>query len=194
MTTWRRGRELLRQRLSGASPTYDDFFAQLEADPPVRVAGTEVHLASSPDRAPPALARNVKHNRVLHEQVTVVTVAVEKRPFVRSENRVTFDMPRPDFLRVRIRHGLKQRPNVRRALAVQELEQLRLDSETTTYVLGRETLLASRRRPGTAIWRELLFAFLARNAFRAPTTFTSHHSRFWKLAPKLNCEPSCRCR
>ena len=75
---------MLRRRLSGTTPAYEQFFAQLESDLPVRVPGTEVHLSSNPDHVPSALARNVEHNRVLHEQV-VVTVLFDKQPFVRSD-------------------------------------------------------------------------------------------------------------
>jgi len=171
MTTWQSGRELLRKRLSANTPSYKDFLAEIDANPPVRIPGTEIHLSRNLSHVPTALTHNVKHNRVMHKQVAVVGILFEKRPFVRSEERVTVEVLRPDFFRILICYGFLQRPNVPRALTVKELEQLRMDPETTIYVLGRETLIPTRRRPGMAVWREWLFAVLSRNAFRAADYF-----------------------
>jgi KUP system potassium uptake protein len=174
MTTWNRGRQLLSRRLEAISTTYEDFFAQLDADPPLRVPGTAIHLCGDPTRVPRTVLENLHHNRVLHQRVAIVSVVFDRVPFVRSEKRIEYDVLREDVFRITIHYGFKQSPHVPRALAQQDLEQFQLDLETAVYILGRETLLA-RRRPGMSLWRERLFAFLARNAlgatafFRVPT-------------------------
>lgn len=175
MTTWRRGREILAQRIARSPETFEEFFEQIDNDPPALVRGTEIHLYSNSDRVPSTLLRNVRHNRVIHEQIAIVTVVIERKPIVRSENRLEVKRPRKNFFRIRVHYGFLQTPHVPRALAQSTLDDLVLDPETTTYVLGRETLLATTR-PGMALWRERLFAFLSRNAARATS--------FYRIPPK----------
>ncbi len=166
MTTWRRGREIRGDRITDISMSYDDLFALIDKEKPARVPGTEIHLYSNPVKAPHTLLRNLRYNHVLHEQVVIVTVITAKHPYVRADHRLMIDKPREDFMRIRIHYGFFQTPNVPRALAQCAAEGLKLDAASTTYIVGRETLLATKR-PGMAIWRERLFAFLSRNALQA---------------------------
>jgi KUP system potassium uptake protein len=175
MTTWRRGRAILARRIAETAVSYEEFFEQLDEDPPTRVLGTEIHMYSDPQRVPTTLLRNVRHNRVIHEQIAVVTIVVDRKPVVRSEHRIEVERPRKDFFLIRVHYGFLQTPNIPRALAQSKLEDLDLDPQTTTYILGRETLLATTR-PGMALWRERLFAFLSRNALRATV--------YYRIPPK----------
>ena len=170
MTTWSRGRQLFSRRLETIATTYEDFFVQIDADPPLRVPGTAIHLCRDPTKVPRTMLENLQYNHVLHQRVAIVSVVFDRVPFVRSEKRIECDVLREDVFRITIHYGFKQAPHVPRALTQQELEHLQLELETAVYILGRETLLA-RRKPGMAIWRERLFAFLARNALEATAFF-----------------------
>jgi KUP system potassium uptake protein len=102
--------------------------------------------------------------------LAIVSVVFDRVPFVRSGKRIECDLLREDVFRITLHYGFKQSPHVPRALAQHDLEHLQLERETAVYILGRETLLA-RGRPGMALWRERLFAVLARNALGATAFF-----------------------
>src|SRR6266567_4283732 len=155
MITWKRGREIL---------------ANLAAEPPVRVPGTAVFMYGSSDGTPPALMLNLTHNKVLHEKIVFLTVITEDVPHVGGEQRVTVKRSGKGFHSVVARYGFMQDPDINEILAACKENGLSIPLEGTTFFLGRETLIASDR-PGMAIWRERLFAFMSRNAMRATAFF-----------------------
>jgi KUP system potassium uptake protein len=171
MNTWRKGRRILAGRLSQQRVSFEDLFRQIEQQPPARVPGVEVHLYSNPGGVPPTLQRNLRHNRVLHQEVIVATVQVQRVPAVEEARRVSVEHLRPGFHRVVIRYGFMEDPDVPRALGSCADLPVGPDTEDrVTYILGRETLLTSGR-PGLTTWRGGLFAFLSRNAARATNFF-----------------------
>ncbi|SME98249.1 KUP system potassium uptake protein [Tistlia consotensis] len=176
MSTWARGRALLRARLVRQKGSLEDFLARLEADPPLRVPGTAVFLTSAEPAVPPILLHHLEHNQVLHEQVLLLTVTTAEEPRVRAEERLSVEALEQGFLRVRVSYGFMQSPNVPVALRLAEELGLEIDLEHTTYYLGREAVIASDKVPGMALWREKLFAFLSRNAVAA--------TAFYNLPPE----------
>ncbi len=169
MTTWWRGRlELARVMESGNLPE-ELFLADIASTPLPRVKGTAVFMASTIDGIPNVLMHHIKHNQVLHKQVVLFSMVTEPVPWVAGNSALTVKDLGHGFFRVVARVGFMQTPNVPRLLARCGAHGLVSEPMTTTYYLGRQTLLTT----GTsrfARWRKLLFSFLARNA-RPPTAF-----------------------
>ncbi|MEZ4236592.1 MAG: potassium transporter Kup [Myxococcota bacterium] len=170
MTTWKRGRELLSERLAEISVPYEACLGRLDASDVVRAPGTAVYMHSDPRRVPPALIKNLEHNHVLHERIVDLTVVVRDEPYVPEAERVTYEARRPDLFTVQLAFGFAEQPNVPRQLAKLELGGRGFDLAETTFFLGSERLVATAR-PGMAVWRENLFARMTRNAQRATDWF-----------------------
>lgn len=170
MTTWKRGREILSKRMQEKTVPLKLLLADLAAEPPIRVPGTAVFMYGSADGTPPALVLNLTHNKVLHEKIVFLTVITEDVPHVDPEHRVTVKRIGKGFHTVIAHYGFMQDPDIDEVLAACKANGLDLPLEGTTFFLGRETLIASER-PGMAMWRERLFAFMSRNAMRATAFF-----------------------
>ncbi len=170
MITWKRGREILSRRMMEKTVPLKLLLADLAAEPPVRVPGTAVFMYGSSDGTPPALVLNLAHNKVLHEKIVFLTVITEDVPHVGEEQRVVVKRSGKGFHSVVARYGFMQDPDIREVLAACKKNHLDIPLEGTTFFLGRETLIASDR-PGMAMWREHLFAFMSRNALRATAFF-----------------------
>jgi KUP system potassium uptake protein len=127
-------------------------------------------MYGSADGTPPALVLNLTHNKVLHEKIVFLTVMTEDVPHVRQEQRATVRRSGKGFHSVVAHYGFMQDPDIDEILAACKANGLSIPMEGTTFFLGRETLIASDR-PGMAIWRERLFAFMSRNALRATAFF-----------------------
>jgi KUP system potassium uptake protein len=170
MSTWRRGRELLRQRLRESAIPVDELLRSMSAKPPAKVSGTAVFLTGNPDGAPPTLLHNVRHNKVLHERIVFLTMVTDESPHVSDEERVEVLKLCAPFYRVVAHYGFMEEPNVPALLRLCGSHGLPINPELVTYFLGRETLLATDR-PGMPIWRERLFALISRNAVGPAVAF-----------------------
>jgi KUP system potassium uptake protein len=169
MTTWWRGRfELSKQMESGTIPD-ELFLADIAETPLPRVSGTAVFMTSGADGMPNVLLHHVKHNKVLHRQVVLLSIATENVPFVVGNQSLSVRELGHGFFRVVSRAGFMQQPNVPKILSRCERHGLVVNPSDTTYYLGRQTLLTTGHSR-VARWRKILFAFLAKNS-RAPTEF-----------------------
>jgi KUP system potassium uptake protein len=181
LTTWATGRKLMRARLfESAMPL--DLFVQSACRSVKRVPGTAVFLSASSEGTPPALLHNLKHNKVLHERVLIVTVKVVGQPVVDDAHRIREEELGPGFHRVILRYGFMQEIDVPAALAAGAKEPFRLME--TSFFLGRQTLIPSER-PGMAIWREHVFAWMVRNAESAMEFFKLPPNRVVELGSQL---------
>jgi KUP system potassium uptake protein len=169
MTTWWRGRfELSRTMEAGTIP--DELFLADIADTKLpRVSGTAVFMASGTDGMPNVLLHHVKHNKVLHEQVVLLSVITENVPFVVGNTALAVRELGNGFYRLIARVGFMQQPNVPKLLMRCEKKGLTVDEVDTTYYLGRQTLLTTGKSH-VARWRKMLFSFLAHNS-KPPTVF-----------------------
>jgi KUP system potassium uptake protein len=170
MVTWKRGREILSKRMLEKTVPLKLLLADLAAEPPIRVPGTAVFMYGSADGTPPALIHNLAHNKVLHEKVVFLTVVTEDVPTVDQKQRVTVRRIGKGFHSVVARYGFTEDPEIGDVLDACKAEALAIPIEGTTFFLGRETVIASER-PGMALWRERIFAFMTRNALRATAFF-----------------------
>ncbi|MCC2981358.1 MULTISPECIES: potassium transporter Kup [unclassified Sphingomonas] len=173
LTTWATGRKLMLERMrEGAMPI--KVFIGSAANSATRVTGTAVFMTSTPEGVPPALLHNLKHNRVLHERVILLTVKVTDMPFYPEQDRFNHEVLGEGFHRVILRYGFMESPDIPAALKSFDQCGGEFRMMETSFFLSRQTLLASAH-PGMAIWREKLFSWMLRNAesamefFRLPT-------------------------
>ena len=172
LRTWRRGRELLYQKIRKGGIDLDTFLPGLMLAPPVRVPGTAVFLIAQQGMVPQALLHNLKHNKVLHERNVFLTVKTLNVPYAPKGDRLRIDPIGDEFHRVTIRFGFMETPDVPLAL-MRSCDQggIHFDPMDTTYFASRETVVATRYG-GMPIWRDKLFAIMHRNA--APATGFFH--------------------
>jgi KUP system potassium uptake protein len=169
MTTWRVGRERLRDLLFERLVSLEDFFELLHVERITRVPGAAVYMASYVERAPTALMLNTFHHRAVHEQVVLLTIRFEESSRINDDERIQTEELGHGFTRVIARFGFMEQPDVPAILAREDTPTPPL--EYTTFFLGRETVLAADR-PGMQRWRKVLFAFMARNAQQAQGFFS----------------------
>lgn len=163
MSTWKRGRQILVERIGEGSLPLPVFIASIAVQPPHRVEGTAVFLTARADAVPHALLHNLLHNQVLHSQVVLLTVISEDRPRVPEAERFEVLAHGNGFFRVLLHYGFMDEPDVPAALALCQRDDLDFSPMRTTYFLSRETVVVSRLE-GMARWRGTLFAFLLKNA------------------------------
>jgi KUP system potassium uptake protein len=173
LTTWARGRKLMISRMAEAAMPIKVFINSAAASA-IRVPGTAVFMTSSPDGVPHALLHNLKHNKVMHERVILLTVKIGNVPVVEGEKRCAMTDLGQGFHRLVLKYGFMEEPDVPAALANITQCGPVIKMMDTSFFLARQTLLPSSR-PGMAIWREHLFSWMLRNAesamefFRLPT-------------------------
>lgn len=169
MTTWARGRSLLRQQLSEGAESMQIFGKRLEQDPPIRIPGTAVFLTGDKDMVPARVVNHLKRHGVLQEHVLFVTVEITDEPRIPATGRLEWAGFGPRVNRLVTRYGFMQQPNLPRALKLAvrlgvEAQGLTIDADNITYYVGRETLIPDGALAGMATWRDRLFSFLSRNA------------------------------
>ncbi|MBI6898131.1 potassium transporter Kup [Pseudomonas putida] len=163
MSTWKRGKQILVDRIDEGALPLPVFIGSIRVQPPHRVEGTAVFLTARPDAVPHALLHNMLHNQVLHSQVVLLTVVSEDRPRVPEQERFEVEAYGDGFFRVLLHFGFMDEPDVPAALKLCHLDELDFSPMRTTYFLSRETVIASRLE-GMSRWRGNLFAFLLKNA------------------------------
>jgi KUP system potassium uptake protein len=185
MTTWRRGRDVLGQRLEDRAFPLDSFIKDVAAHPPVRVPGISIFMSGSVAGTPVALLHNVKNNKVLHEKVVVLQMRTEEVPHVRrKEERVAVETLDQGFYRVTAQFGFMDTPDVQEVVATCREMGFDWPAGKSTFFLGRTTLLPTSR-PGMARWRKALFIFMSRNAERATAYFNIPPGRVVELGMQV---------
>ena len=170
MTTWKTGRRIVAQRLAARAVPMKTFVSGLASDPPLRVPGTAVFMTAQPTGTPPALLHNLRYNKVLHACVVVLNVRTLQSPYVLPRHRISMEALGEGVHDVWLQYGFMDDPDVPGDLARVRQMGVPLTLDDLTYFLGRETLVVTRE-PGMALWREHLFALMARNAVRATSFF-----------------------
>ena len=166
MMTWKRGRQLLNDKLLSDAIDLRSFLDAVFVSPPTRVEGTAVFLSAEQGVVPNALLHNLKHNKVLHAQNLFVTVCNHEEPWVGLDRRLQIEALGHDCWQVTIHYGFKNDPDVPRALQLLRGHGCAVEPMTTSYFLSRDTVIPSFGG-GMAPWREKLFAQMHRNASAA---------------------------
>ena len=183
LTTWAKGRKLMIDRMAEASLPIEVFIKSAAASA-TRVPGTAVFMTTSMTGVPHALLHNLKHNKVLHERVMLLTVRIEDVPFVIGERRIETKDHGAGFFRIILRYGFMEEIDVPSALSKVKVCGPQFKMMDTSFFLARQTLIASAR-PGMAIWREKLFSWMLRNAESAMEFFKLPTNRVVELGSQV---------
>jgi len=184
LTTWATGRRLMRERLEDPAMPLP-VFIKSAASSVHRVKGTSIFLSASADTVPPALLHNLKHNQVLHERVIILTVKVEDVPYVAEAQRNEVHDTGQGFYRVVLHYGFMEAVDIPRDLVHIETCGAPFNMMSTSFFLGRQKLIASRSRPGMALWRERLFAWMLKNSESAMEFFKLPINRVVELGSQI---------
>ena len=209
MGTWKKGRAMLNEVLHAGALPLTLFLDDVARRKPPRVAGTAVFMTSSPEGVPVVLLHHLKHNKVLHEQVVLMSILSEEVPEVDDDERVRVERLEQGFYRVTARYGFMETPDVPEILTIAKAQSLRARSQDTTFYLGRERIIIADRkrgndvapRPGVrrapmpdagapkpmrlARWRKKLFVFMSRNARSATEFFGIPPNRVVELGAQV---------
>ena len=184
MTTWRRGRHVVIEKVGGGLLPLETFLESIARSSPHRVRGTAIFMYGNPAATPPALLHNLKHNQVLHERVVFLTVETAERPHVTREERATVEDLGHGFHRVCLRYGFMDEPDVPESLPLLAPFGLTFKHLETTYFLSRETIIPTKD-PAMSTWRGHLFAVMARNARTASSFFRLPPNRVVELGAQI---------
>jgi KUP system potassium uptake protein len=181
MVTWKRGREILAERFREQLLPLSDFYDVIAVELPARVPGTAVFMTGTRDGTPPALLHNFLHNRVLHQNIVLLTITTDDSARIAEEERFKLEKLDHGFCRVVGRYGFMEQPDAPSLLIASGLIHT---IEHTTFFLGRENLVATRR-PGMARWRVSLFSFMSRNAQPATKFFNIPPDRVMEIGAQI---------
>jgi KUP system potassium uptake protein len=186
MTTWRTGRQLVRQNLDRGTLEQEELVQSLSvSERLIRVDGTAIFLSANSHRAPNALMHNIKHNKVIHERVVFLSIVTDDHPFVSRDKQVQLEEIAPGFWRMIGHYGFLQEPNVPQLLRrAAHYVHFDVNPDQVTFFLGRETVVPSKQR-GMALWRESLFAFLSKVAEPPGTYFHLPEGRVVELGMRV---------
>jgi KUP system potassium uptake protein len=184
LTTWAKGRALMRERLASSALPLPVFIKSVSRSVH-RVRGTSVFLSASADVVPAALLHNLKHNQVLHERVIILNVKVEEIPQVARERRVEFHDAGDGFYRMILHYGFMEEVDIPRDLAFIKSCGEPFNMMSTSFFLGRQKLVASNRYAGMALWREKLFAWMLKSSESAMEFFKLPTNRVVELGSQL---------
>jgi KUP system potassium uptake protein len=183
-TTWKRGRQILVERLHESTVPLEPFIARLKDGNPPRVAGTAVFMTGTRDGVPYALLHNLKHNKVLHDRVVLLTVVTEPIPRVADKDRMKLEPLEKNFWRLVLRYGFMEVPNIPRVLRQAGTTGLKIEMMDTSFFFGRENLV-SKNKPLMPRWREKLFIALSKNAYSATAFFRIPSNRVVELGTQV---------
>ncbi len=170
MTTWNGGRRLIAKHLWSKMPQLPAYLNEVQTQSLTRVSGTAVYLTQFPDLTPPSFIQNVRHNKVLHEQLVFLTATTARVPTVTGSHHLRVEPLAKGIRRVVVQYGFMETPDLTRLLETCRSVGLDVDLTQATFFLSRVNSLATPK-PGMALWRERLFVFLSRNSQRASSFF-----------------------
>lgn len=184
MTTWKRGRDEVRRVLGREELPLDLFLGDVASSQPHRVAGTALVMTSNPKGTPAVLLHHLKHNKVLHERVLMLSFIQRRRPEVTGPDKVVIEEMSEGFVRIVFQLGFMEQPRMERVAELCALQGCTIDFSNTTFFLGRQSLF-STGRSGMAMWRKNLFGILLRNAPTATDYFGLPPNRVVELGAQV---------
>jgi KUP system potassium uptake protein len=183
MSTWRRGRQIVLERTSDQSLPLTEFIARLDPSEFPRVKGTAVYLAARKETTPYSLSDNLKHNKVLHERIVLLTVVTERAPYVPETERMSLEPLDKGFAQMTLRFGFAEAPAVPAAFELHRAE-FPIEIAETSFFLGRETPVPTTR-PDLPAWRARMYGFMTRNAVSASDYFQIPPARAVELGTQV---------
>jgi KUP system potassium uptake protein len=184
MSTWRRGREIVRRKVNDGAMPLKGFVESIAMSDTPRVEGTGVFMTTNPEGVPNALLHNLKHNKVLHGRVVILSIVIEDIPRVPKEDYVWIENLGHGFYTIRAHYGFKETPSIPAMLNDCRLQSMNFDMMETSFFVNRETLIASPRG-GMALWREHLFIWMSHLAAKASDYFRIPTNRVVELGSQV---------
>lgn len=184
MSTWRRGREIVRRKVNDGAMPLKGFVDSIALSDTPRVEGTGVFMTSSEGGVPNALLHNLKHNKVLHGRVVVLSIVIEDIPRVPKEDYIWIENHGHGFYSISAHYGFKETPNVPTMLDDCKLQSMKFDMMDTSFFVNRESLIATPRG-GMALWREHLFVWMSHLAGKASDYFRIPTNRVVELGTQV---------
>jgi len=184
LSTWRRGRSLVIREIKQSGLALEPFIESITSHPPLRVPGTAIFLTANIHGVPSALLHNLKHNKVLHERNVLLTVETLEVPVAEYGERTEITALGHEFFRLVIRFGFAEDPDIPAAMERCEAKGMGFEMMDTTFFISRETVVATDR-PGMALWRDTLFAYLQRNSLPATEFFRIPGNRMIELGTRV---------
>ncbi len=184
MTTWNWGRKLLLEKIQEVTQPIEKFIDEVMSVRVVSTPGTAIYMSSNPKGTPPALVKNLKHNRILHKQIVVLSVIYEKVPHVNAEEAIEIENPTEGFYRVVARYGFMDNANLKQIIEILNKREIKINIEKTTFFLGRE-LLFVKDTTGLRRFRKKLFVLLSRNSQRATEFFNIPNDKVFEVGSQI---------
>jgi KUP system potassium uptake protein len=184
MSTWRRGREIVRRKVNDGAMPLKGFVESIALSDTPRVEGTGVFMTTNPDGVPNALLHNLKHNKVLHGRVIILSIVIEDIPRVPKEDYIWIDNHGHGFYTITAHYGFKESPNVPVMLEDCRLQSMKFDMMDTSFFVNRESLIATQKG-GMALWREHIFVWMSHLAAKASDYFRIPTNRVVELGTQV---------
>jgi KUP system potassium uptake protein len=185
MSTWWRGRQIVRKITNESAMPLKLFIDSIALSPPHKVAGTGIFMTVNPDGVPNALLHNLKHNKVLHERIVILSVVTEDIPYVPREDYVWIEDLGHGFWKITGHYGFKEQPNIPAMLNDCRLQAMSFDMMETSFFINRETLIATPNNGGMVMWREHLFVWMSHLAGKASEYFRIPSNRVIELGTQV---------
>lgn len=184
MTTWSWGRKILLKKIQEETEPIEHFINEVMSVRVVSTPGTAIYMSSNPSGTPPALVKNIKHNRVLHKQIVVMSIIFKKVPHLNLEESISIENPTEGFYRVMASYGYMDNANIQNILDILNKMGLQIKLEKTTFFLGRE-LLVVKDKNGLLRFRKKLFVLLSRNSQRVTEFFNIPNDRVFEVGSQI---------
>ncbi|HAY33098.1 MAG TPA: potassium transporter Kup [Ignavibacteria bacterium] len=184
MTTWNKGRKILLDNIKQQTMSLENFVTEILSVRLIAIPGTAVYMSSNKTGAPPPLILNIKHNRLLHKQIIILTIIIKKVPHIKQEERLEILEPTEGFYRVIANYGYMDIPNIQNIIELLKNNNIKIDINRTTFFLGRETLIPGNRT-GFGLLRSKLFILLSNNAQRATEFFNIPPQRVFEVGTQV---------
>ena len=162
----------------------ENFITEILSIRMIAIPGTAIYMSSNSKGTPPPLILNIKHNRLLHKQVVILTIKFHKIPHIKLEERIQIEQPTDGFYRVIANYGFMDITNIQQIIEILAVKGLKLKIENTTFFLGRETLIPNRKS-GFGIFRDKLFIVMSNNAQRATDFFNIPPNRVFEVGTQV---------
>jgi KUP system potassium uptake protein len=184
MTTWNWGRGLLLNEIMKETHPIEKFIDEYMSTRIMSTPGTAIYMSSNPKGTPPALVKNLKHNRILHKQIIVLSIIFEKVPRVNTEETIEIENPTEGFYRVLAKYGFMDTANIQEILDILNKKDIKVQMDKSTFFLGRE-LLVVREKSGLLRFRKKIFVLLSRNAQRVTDFFNIPNDRVFEVGSQI---------
>jgi KUP system potassium uptake protein len=185
MATWKKGRQLVWNKLRPASMPLEMFLDEMERNKKLpRVPGTALFMTANPEGTPIALLHNLKHNKVLHEKNIILTILTDEVPQVSAEKRMEVEKLAVGFHRIIAHYGFMEEPNVPELLAAAPIDGAHLNTHKASFFLSRETIVP-KGSAAMCQWRQWLFAVMSRNAQSASSFYRIPANRVVELGMQV---------